>query len=96
MAIRIPDYHAAKSWYIEKPDFRILQEWTHGDLRLGYLSLANDDDFHIDLFGGPLPFPKKVPDDFDDGLKYGGFQHMCVHVDNINDVYTELARLGST
>lgn len=34
---------------IEKLDFRVLQEWPYGDLRLACLSPAKDDDFQLEL-----------------------------------------------
>ena len=40
VGVRVPDYDAAVAWYTEKLDFRVLQEWPYGDLRLAYLSPA--------------------------------------------------------
>ncbi|GAX56257.1 hypothetical protein SO3561_07824 [Streptomyces olivochromogenes] len=34
VGIRVPDYDAAKAWYTEKLDFRVLQEWPYGELKL--------------------------------------------------------------
>jgi len=34
VGVRVPDYDAALAWYTEKLDFRVLQEWPFGDLRL--------------------------------------------------------------
>jgi glyoxylase I family protein len=36
VAVRVPDYERAKAWYIEKLDFRVLQEWPFHGLRLAY------------------------------------------------------------
>ncbi|TCN39714.1 lactoylglutathione lyase/glyoxylase I family protein [Kribbella orskensis] len=94
VGVRVPDYEAAKQWYVEKLDFRVLQEWPYGDLKLAYLSPANDDDFHLELLAGPVPFPNEVLDDLGVSLQHGGYQHICVHVDNVDKAVAELARRG--
>jgi lactoylglutathione lyase/glyoxylase I family protein len=94
IGIRVPDYQAAKAWYTEKLDFRVLQEWSFGDLELAYLSPANDDDFHLELLAGPVPNPRPVLDDLAVSLEFGGYQHVCVHVDNVDTTREELVRRG--
>ena len=94
IGIRVPDYEAAKRWYLEKLDFRVLQEWPYGDLKLAYLSPANDDDFHLELLAGPMPFPNEVLDDLAASLDHGGYQHVCLHVDSVDETVAELARRG--
>ena len=89
-----PDYEAAKAWYTEKLDFRVLQEWPYGDLQLAYLSPAADDDFHLELLAGPIPHPNPVLDDLGVSLEYGGYQHFCLHVDNVDAARAELIRRG--
>ncbi len=42
VGVRVPDYAAAKAWYTEKLDFRVLQEWPYGDLQLAYLCPPDD------------------------------------------------------
>ena len=38
VAVRVPDLEEAKRWYIEKLDFRLVIEWTFGDLNLAYVA----------------------------------------------------------
>jgi len=94
IGIRVPDYEAAKAWYTEKLDFRVLQEWPYGDLKLAYLSPPNDDDFHVELLAGPVPTPNPVLDDLAESLTRGGYQHVCVHVENVDAAREELLRRG--
>jgi lactoylglutathione lyase/glyoxylase I family protein len=96
VGVRVPDYEAAKQWYVEKLDFRVLQEWPYGDLELAYLSPANDDNFHLELLAGPVPYPNEVFDDLGLSLEHGGYQHLCLHVDNVDATVAELARRGVT
>ena len=90
----MPDYDAAKEWYTTKLDFRVLQEWPYGDLKLAYLMPANDDDFHLELLAGPVPHPRPVHDDLAVSLDYGGYQHVCVHVASVDTALAELRRRG--
>jgi glyoxylase I family protein len=90
VGVRVPDYEAAKAWYVEKLDFRVLQEWPYGDLKLAYLSPANDDDFHLELLAGPMPHLNPVLDDLGVSLEHGGYQHFCLHVDSVDAVHAEL------
>lgn len=90
VGIRVPDYAEAIAWYTEKLDFRILHEWPYGDLKLAYLMPANDDDFHIEILAGPIPFPQEVLDDLSVSLDHGGYQHICVHVADVADALTAL------
>jgi catechol 2,3-dioxygenase-like lactoylglutathione lyase family enzyme len=57
VGVRVPDYDAAVAWYTEKLDFRVLQEWPYGDMRLAYLSPAAENDFHLELLAGRSSIP---------------------------------------
>jgi len=94
VGVRVPDYAAAKAWYTEKLDFRVLQEWPYGDLQLAYLCPPDDDGFHLDLLAGPVPHPRPVLDDLGESLDHGGYQHLCLHVDSVDATRAELARRG--
>src|ERR1700754_315780 len=84
VGVRVPDYAAAKSWYLDKLDFRVLQEWPYGEMKLAYLLPADDDTFHLELLAGPIPHTRPVTDDLAESLTHGGYQHICVHVDNVD------------
>jgi lactoylglutathione lyase/glyoxylase I family protein len=94
VGVRVPDYEAAKAWYTEKLDFRVLHEWPYGTLQLAYLCPANDDDFHLELLAGPVTHPRAVLDDLGTSLEYGGYQHVCLHVDDVDAARRELSSRG--
>jgi len=94
VGIRVPDYEVAKAWYIDKLDFRVLQEWPCGNLMLAYLCPPNDDEFHLELLGGAIAYPKPVLDDLAKSLEYGGYQHVCLHVDSVEAARVELELRG--
>jgi len=94
VGIRVPDYDAALTWYTRKLDFRVLHQWPYGELRLAYLAPPTDDNFHIELLAGPVPHAKEVLDDLAASLKFGGYQHVCLRVDNVDAALAELRSRG--
>jgi lactoylglutathione lyase/glyoxylase I family protein len=96
VAIRVPDFDAAKRWYVDKLDFRVVQEWPYEDEQLAYLALPADDGLNIELLGGgkPLPIPKPVYSDLGDSLRLAGYHHFCLDVENIDQTVAELRRRG--
>jgi len=98
VAVRVPDFAAAKRWYTEKLDFRVVHEWPYADQHLAYLAPATDDAFFIELLGDgePGPIPKPVYRDLADSLRLAGFHHFCLNVASIDQTIAELRRRGVT
>ena len=96
VAVRVPDFEAAKRWYVEKLDFRVIQEWPYADLRLAYVGPATDDHFYIELLGdGDLkPIPKPVYSDLGDSLRLAGYHHFCLSIADMDATIAELRRRG--
>jgi len=85
VAVRVPDFAAAKRWYTEKLDFRVVHEWPYADQQLAYVAPATDDTFFVEILGGgnPGPIPKPVYTDLGDSLRLAGLHHFCLNVANI-------------
>ncbi|OON67000.1 hypothetical protein B0919_20205 [Hymenobacter sp. CRA2] len=86
VGLRTPDYEGTIQWYSEKLGFRVLQQWTVGDLRLAFLAPANDDTFWLEVLsdGAAKPAPASaVP-------VTTGFQHLCLEVDNLDHTLAAL------
>ena len=98
VAVRVPDFAAARRWYVEKLDFRIVHEWPYADLHVGYLAPASDDAFFVELLGDgqPGPIPKPVYRDLADSLRLAGFHHLCLKVASVDQATAELRRRGVT
>ena len=96
VAVRVPDFEAAKRWYQEKLDFRVVHEWPYADQRLAYLAPATDDGFFIELLGDgrPGPIPKPIYADLGDSLRLAGYHHFCLNVASLDDAVRELRRRG--
>jgi len=91
-AIRVPDFEAAKRWYVEKLDFRVVHEWPFGDLQLAYLAPAADNGFFIELLGGGSPIPNRDYADLNDSLAAAGYHHVCLDVESVDATLAELRR----
>ncbi len=78
VAIRTADYEAAIRWYKEKPDFRLIREWTSGEMQLAFLALPDDDSFVIEILcvkgTGPAATPEVL----------SGYAHICFNVENLD------------
>ncbi|HSI59852.1 MAG TPA: VOC family protein [Ideonella sp.] len=94
VAVRVPDFEAAKRWYVEKLDFRVIHEWPYADQKLAYVGPATDDGFYIELLGDgvPGPIPKPVYSDLGDSLRLAGYHHFCLNVADIDATVAELRR----
>lgn len=97
-AIRVPDYQAEKQWFVEKLDFRVIHEWPYEDQHLAYVGPANDDGFYVEILGDGTPAPAAKPNyrDLGDSLRYAGYHHICLQVDDVEATVAELRRRGVT
>lgn len=96
VGIRVPDYEAAKKWYTEKLDFRVIHEWPYADEKLAYLAPANTNDFWIEILGNGKLSKPVVYDDLGKSLEVAGYHHICMDVTDIDKIVAELKRRGVT
>jgi len=61
VGVRVKNLEEAKSWYVEKLDFRVVHEWPYADEQLAYIAPPNDDAFLVELLGGGNPLPIDAP-----------------------------------
>lgn len=96
VAIRVADLETAKAWYRDKLDFRVIHEWPFADEQLAYMAPANDDHFMIELLGGGDPPPAAAPGykDLADSLRYSGYHHFCIVVDDMDKAVADLRARG--
>ncbi len=98
VAMRTPELEAAKRWYVEKLDFRVVAEWDFADEKLAYIAPPNDDDFYIEILGGGERAPEEVRPytDLGNSLNYCGYHHFCLNVTNVNETADQLRSRGVT
>ena len=95
-AIRVPDYEAAKNWYMEKLGFRVLQEWSFGDLRLAYIAPPHDDSFCFEIIGDGEVNDALIYDDINSSMHKAGYHHLCMTVNDVDDAIAYLDSKGVT
>lgn len=97
-AVRVPEYEVEKRWFLEKLDFRVIQEWPYEDLHLAYVAPADDDTTVLEILGGgrPGPIPKPVYSDLGDSLRLAGFHHVCFQVASVDKTVETLRARGVT
>ena len=98
VAVRTPELEAAKRWYVEKLDFRVVAEWDLADEKLAYIAPPTDDHFYIEILGGGEPAPEEVRPytDLGDSLNYRGYHHFCLNVTSVNETVDQLRSRGVT
>jgi glyoxylase I family protein len=94
VGLRVRDFEAARTWYVEKLDFRVLHSWTGLGLSWAYLSPAGDDDFHLEIMGGPLEHDRPALDSVLESLTSAGFLHFCLEVADVEAALAELRNRG--
>jgi glyoxylase I family protein len=92
VGLRVRDFEAARDWSVDKLDFRVLHSWTGMNLSWAYLSPAGDDNFHIELMGGPVEHDQTVFDSVLDSLSYAGYLHFCLEVADLDAARSELEK----
>lgn len=93
-AIRYPNFEAARAFWVDTMDWRVLQTWPYGELTLAYVMPPNQDDFHLEILAGPGAAAQTSYGDVDASLAVNGLNHLCLSVDSVDDTLTELRRRG--
>lgn len=94
VGIRYPDFEAAKAFWVDKLNWRVLQTWPYGSLTLAYLLPPNQNDFHLEILAGPGADRQTLFPDVDASLAANGYNHVCFSVDSVDDTLDELRRRG--
>lgn len=93
VGFRVPDSDQALAWYRDKLDLRVVGSSEVNGLTITLMALANDDDFRLELLGGPGAVERPVTsDDLPGGLSLDGFNHVCLRVGSVKETVAELQR----
>jgi len=93
-AIRYPDFEAARSFWVDLLDWRVLQTWSYGDLTLAYILPPDQDDFRLEILAGPGATAGPIYADVDASLVSQGLNHVCLSVDQVDATLTALRERG--
>jgi glyoxylase I family protein len=92
--IRYPDYEDARSFWVDKMEWRVLQTWPYGELTLAYVMPPDQDDFHLEILAGPGATAQQEFADVDASLGVHGLNHVCIEVDSVDETLAELRARG--
>jgi lactoylglutathione lyase/glyoxylase I family protein len=95
-AIRVPDYDVSKRWFVDRLGWRVVQEWMYGELQVAYLAPPGDDQFHVEILGGPGAASQPMYESVDASLTQNGLNHVCIQVTSVDNSLAELRRRGVT
>jgi glyoxylase I family protein len=82
--IRYPDFEAARAFWVDTMGWRVLQVWPYGDLTLAYVLPPTQDDFRLEILGGPGAAAQPQFGDVDASLAVNGYNHVCLSVDDVD------------
>jgi glyoxylase I family protein len=94
IGIRYPDFEKARAFWVDTLGWRVLQTWPYGSLTLAYVMPPDQDDFHLEILGGPGARAQPVFGDVDESLSLTGYNHVCLSVENVDETLAELRRRG--
>lgn len=86
VAIRTTKYKKLINWYEENLDFRIIQEFTSGEMKLALIAPPNDNNFLIEVLG-----VEEKKDSINTEVT-SGYDHLCFSVDNLDSTIEALKK----
>jgi catechol 2,3-dioxygenase-like lactoylglutathione lyase family enzyme len=93
IALRVADAKASKDWFLIKLDFRVDREFSFGGMDFVWLCPAESNVPVIELIGGGVQASRPLYENALESLKQPGFHHICLQVNDIEQVMSELRRL---
>lgn len=84
LAIRTTKYEELINWYLENLDFRIVKEFTSGEMKLALIAPPTDNSFLIEVLGVN---EKNVSEKLE--VKTG-YHHLCFNVDDLDKTIAAL------
>lgn len=84
-AVRTTKYKELIAWYQENLDFRLVREFTSGEMLLALIAPPGDNNFLIEVLG-----VKETSDSEKPQIK-SGYDHLCFSVNNLDKTMEALA-----
>jgi glyoxylase I family protein len=90
IALRVVNAKASKDWFLTKLDFRVAREFSFGGMDFVWLSPTEGNASVIELIGGGIGASRPPYQNAQESLKQPGFHHICLHVNDIEQVMSEI------
>jgi glyoxylase I family protein len=92
IALRVADAKASKDWFLTKLDFCVDREFSFGGMDFVWLSSRESKIPVIELIGDGVQASRPLYENALESLKQPGFHHICIQVNDIEQVVSELRR----
>jgi catechol 2,3-dioxygenase-like lactoylglutathione lyase family enzyme len=92
IALRVADAKASKSWFLTMLDFRVNREFSFGGMDFVWLCPAECTVPVVELIGGGVQTSPPLYENALESLKRPGFHHICLQVNDLEQVMSELRR----
>jgi catechol 2,3-dioxygenase-like lactoylglutathione lyase family enzyme len=92
IALRVDNARASKDWFLTKLDFHVDREFSFGGMDFVWLCPAKSTVPVIELIAGGVQASRPLYENSLESLKQPGFRHICLQVNDIEQVVSELRR----
>lgn len=90
LAIRTTQYEDLIKWYEENLDFRLIKEFTSGEMKLALIAPPGDNNFLIEILG------VTENEGFKNQEVVSGYDHLCFSVDDLEHTINALKKRNIT
>jgi catechol 2,3-dioxygenase-like lactoylglutathione lyase family enzyme len=90
IALRVADANASKAWFLTTLDFRVNREFSFGGMDFIWLCPAESNIPVVEVIGGGLQASPPLYKNALESLKQPGFHHICLQVNDLEQVMSEL------
>lgn len=84
VAIKTTEYSGLIKWYLEKLDFRLVREFSAGEMRLAFLAPPNTNQFLIEVLD------VANANQLNKAEEKSGYDHLCFNVENLDRTMKKL------
>jgi catechol 2,3-dioxygenase-like lactoylglutathione lyase family enzyme len=92
IALRVDDAKASKDWFLTKLDFHVDREFSFNGMDFVWLCPKESTVPVIELIGGGAQASRPLYENALESLKQPGFHHICLQVNDVEQVMSELRR----
>jgi catechol 2,3-dioxygenase-like lactoylglutathione lyase family enzyme len=92
IALRVDDAKASKDWFLTKLDFHVDREFSFNGMDFVWLCPKESTVPVIELIGGGAQASRPLYENALESIKQPGFHHICLQVNDVEQVMSELRR----
>jgi catechol 2,3-dioxygenase-like lactoylglutathione lyase family enzyme len=90
VALRVADAEASKAWFLTKLGFHVDREFSFGGMDFVWVAPSERKAPVIEIIGGGEQVSRHPYDGIAESLKRAGCHHICLQVDDLEQIVAEL------